>query len=128
MKLVQDKKWRASFKKMHTHMCWVTGQQFTEYCTQGVTGAHITIGKYGTGIKDDQYIFPLRQDLHMIMDRGQEQFLIKHFDDMPQHRRDQAIDKIMERDNYDGRYSIVDVVKEMAKGYYQDWLDGILTF
>jgi len=120
--LICDKKYRNSFKKMHNHTCWITRQEFTEYGSDSVTGCHITIGRHGLNIKDDKLIIPLIQSLHTKFDQGQEQFLIKHFKDFPQERRDRAIDALMMKDSYDGRYSIVDVVKQMAREYYDEWL------
>jgi len=121
---VKDKKWRASFKKMHTHICWVTGQEFVEFGSHSITGAHITIGRYGLGMKDDRYIIPLRQDLHMEMDRGQVEFLIKYFEVFPYELKERAIEQVIK----DGKYEITQVVKRMAVDYYENWLAGKLTF
>ena len=84
---------------MHLHTCWITGQEFTEFSSYSITGCHITFDRYGLNIKDDKLIIPIRQDLHMIMDRGQEEFLIKHFKDFPEELRDRAIDKLNEELN-----------------------------
>ena len=61
-----DKKYRASFGKMHTHECWVTKQQF----------------------------IPLRQDLHLEFDKNQIRFISKYFNMFPEERKDKAQDKV----------------------------------
>jgi len=114
MNRVTDKKYRASFKQMHLHQCWITGQYFTEYASDSVTGCHITIGRYGKNIKDDSLIIPLVQRLHTQLDKNQEEFLKKYFYRFPLERRDRAIDKVGEED-------AIEIVKQMARDYYHDY-------
>ena len=110
-----DKKYRASFGKMHTHECWVTKQQFTEFSSWGITGCHISIGRYGKNIKDDTLIIPLRQDLHLEFDKNQIKFISKYFNMFPEERKDKAQDKV--------GYDEIEVVKQMARNYYREWKD-----
>lgn len=131
--ITKDQKWRDSFKKMHTHICWITRQQFTEYSTQGITGAHITIGRHGRNIKDDSLIVPLRQDLHLAFDRNQPQFIAKYWEHFPHDRRDAAIEKLRNdtQERLNGIATIdkawlsqTEIFKEMARMYYREWLDN----
>lgn len=115
---VHDRKYRDSFKKMHAHTCLLTGSTWTEYSAHSITGCHITIGRYGWNIKDDSLILPIRQDLHMEMDRGQSEFLIKHFDDFPMDLIARASDKVK---LLDGKMDLIGIVKQLARDYYDEW-------
>ena len=116
--VVHDKKYRDSFKKMRAHKCFLTGHEWQEFDSVGVTGCHITVGRNGWNIKDDSLILPLRQDLHMEMDRNQPEFLIRRFDDFPQDRLDAARDKVKK---IDGRIELIEIIKQMARDYYEEF-------
>lgn len=116
-KPLRDKKYRNSFKIEGKHKCWITGADMPD-------AAHIRQGCYSIGMKpDDNLIIPLAHYLHLEQHAiGEEQFLIKYFKKFPQERRDRAIDVLMEKDNYDGRYSGVEVIKQCAIAYYEEFL------
>ena len=112
---IKDKKYRASFKQMHLHKCWLTNCYFTEFGSHSITGCHITLGRYARGMKpSDDLIIPLRQDMHLQMDVNQKEFLELNCENFPPILRDLAIDKVGEDD-------AIEIVKQMARNYYQEW-------
>lgn len=96
----------------------ITGDEWQEYSSLGVDGAHITIGRYGRNIKDDSLILPLRHDLHLEFDKNQEQFIIKYFDRFPEDLISAAMDKV---EKVNGRYDLIGVVKQLARDYYKNY-------
>lgn len=116
---IYDKKYRNSFKKMRAHKCLLTGHEWQEFDSVGVTGCHITVGRYGRGIKDDSLILPLRQDLHTEMDKNQPEFLIRNFENFPMDLIARAADKV---DLVDGKMDLIGVIKQMARDYHEEYI------
>lgn len=110
-----DKKYRVSFGKFHEHRCLLTGAEFTEFGSESIDGAHITIGRYGHSMKpSDDLILPLRHSLHLQFDKNQEQFINVHFDKFGVMRLFKAAWVLGTKDK-------VEIVKEIARQYYQAW-------
>ena len=118
----KDQKYRDSFKKHRAHKCILTGQEWTEYSSECVVACHITIGRHGLGMKDDHYILPLINRLHAEFDKNQEKFIEKHFDEFPYWMRREARNKLIFSGSGSISLSNVKIVKQIAKGYYQNWL------
>lgn len=115
---IYDKKYRNSFKKHRAHKCVLTGHEWQEFDSVGVTACHITVGRHGWNIKDDSLILPLRQDLHMEMDKNQLQFWIKHFEEIPECARITAIESLAEKGE---GFDLMEAVKQVARNYYYGW-------
>lgn len=113
--IVRDKKFRASFKIYREHRCLITGAEFTEYSSETVDGAHIRLGCFSGGRKpSDDLILPLRHDLHMEFDRGQEKFIDSYLDEFLPWAAWLNVRFCDSSDN-------VEFVKACARAYYEEW-------
>lgn len=114
---IRDKKYRDSFKIYGGHKCLITGLEFSEYSSESVDGAHITIGSYARGMKaSDDLILPLVHSLHLEFDRNQEAFIDEYFFSF--------FDWGYEMDILADREYGVDFVKDRARAYYKQWKEG----
>lgn len=112
---IYDKAYRASFGKFHAHICLLTGVEFAEFSSEGVDGAHITIGRYGRSMKpSDDLILPLRHSLHLMFDRNQRKFVEDHFYEFDVVRITGG-EIIVDLDDK------IEIIKEIARQYYQAW-------
>lgn len=112
---LRDEKYRASFGKFHEHKCLLTGVEFTEFGSESIDGAHITIGRYGRGMKtSDDLILPLRHSLHLLFDKNQKAFIETNFEKFGPARLFLATGRV-------GIDDKVEVIKEIARQYYKTW-------
>lgn len=110
-KIIEDKKYRDSFKTLHNHHCVIMDIQSTEYGVS-VVGCHISFANYARGKKaSDDLIIPLVDVLHKEMDKNQPDFWREHGEYLD-------IDPTGLDD-----HDLMDKVKDWARQYYQNWLD-----
>lgn len=123
--VIRDKKYRDSFKIYSEHRCLITGAEFTEFSSESIDGAHITIGRYGRGIKPpDNLILPLCHFLHMEFDKNQTRFIDDNFRLFPInliHQAEVALNYLCGNLNMTLTEYNIAIVKEIARQYYKKW-------
>lgn len=94
----------AYLKHLRNQPCIVSGFEYSEMGSMGVDPSHITFGRYGRGMKpDDWHCLPLRHDLHLKCDAGnQAHFWQAAFAEDP--------------------HLMMDAVKALAKWRYLRWV------
>lgn len=128
--MIIDNQYRKSFGTYEEHICIITGLAFTEFSTESVDGAHITIGRYARGKKpSDDLILPLRHSLHLEFDKNQRVFLRNRWHQFPilwiAQARITVDEHLMSEDLPVPKISDigykVKIIKQLARDYYIRW-------
>lgn len=88
-------------------------------------GAHVRYGWFAAGMKPpDDRIIPLAHHLHLEQHTtGEVTFWAKHFDEIPEALRMQAIEDVKEETNLDetdDHIDLMQIVIKVAQNYYRD--------
>lgn len=118
--ILRDKKYVKSFAIEGEHSCLITGTLFPD-------GSHVRYGFNATGMKPpDNRIIPLAHPLHLEQHNiGELQFWILHFNELPLGMREDAIQIVLEETDLEltkGYISIMDIVIQIAKDYYDNYV------